>query len=328
MKKSLKIDAQTDLSLRVLVFDLEQVLETPLLSTGAAFYFRRLSTFNLTIYDCTTKVTHCYMWCEVDGNRGANEIASCLFYHCLDVIPETVKKVVFFSDSCSGQNRNSIVAAMFLTMVQMHTSVQTVEHVFLEAGHTRMEVDSKHSVIERKKKHCDSIYLPSDWYNAVRDLGAPSEQYPLGKFVVTEMKGQFYDFEAFLKGPLVLRHVTTQKEKFLWTTTPLLRYDANKQAKVFFKKNLQDKGYCCIDFQRRGKAGAYAAENLAHYIRRCHLNPLPISKEKKTDLMKLLPLIPTSAHEFYKSLPTHDGNDDCESVAEDCDEDVEEEISD
>ncbi|KAK3924786.1 Adenine deaminase [Frankliniella fusca] len=269
----MKEEAENDPPLRVLVFDLEQVLETPLLSTGAAFYLKQLSTFNLTVYDTTTKITHCYMWCEVDGNRGANEIASCLYYHCLDSVPDTVKKIVLFSDSTTGQNRNSILAAMFLTLVQVHASVASVEHVFLEVGHTRME-------------------------------------YPSCKFAVVEMKREFHDFQALLKGPLVLRQITTTKEKFSWMTTPLLRADANRPGTVSFKRNLQEVRFLCLDFQRSGKAGEHSAGHLQRYLKRCHhLQPLPISKEKKADLIKLLPLIPSSAHEFYNSIPTHAGNE-------------------
>ncbi|KAK3917941.1 STAM-binding protein-like A [Frankliniella fusca] len=310
LKRKLKEEAQSDPSLRVLIFDLEQVLETPLLSTGAAFYLRQLSTYNLTIYDSTTKKTHCYMWSEIDGNRGANEIASCIYYHCLDVIPDTVKKIVLFSDSTTGQNRNSILAAMFLLLVQIHASIQTVEHVFLEVGHTRMEVDCKHSIIERKKLHTDKINVPSDWFDLVRKLGEPTPQYPLSRFSVTEMKGEFYDFQSLLKGPLVLRQHTTLKQKFSWMTTPLLRYEAKHPGKVFFKKSLQEKGYSCLDFKRRGKAGEYDAANLSRHRKRLHVKPLPISKEKKNDLLKLLPLIPTSAHDFYKSIQVHGGDDD------------------
>ncbi|KAK3924596.1 hypothetical protein KUF71_012729 [Frankliniella fusca] len=259
----------------------EQVLLRPLTTSPPSYPHSYgalgLSTYNLTIYDSTTKKTHCYMWSEIDGNRGANEIASCIYYHCLDVIPDTVKKIVLFSDSTTGQNRNSILAAMFLLLVQIHASIQTVEHVFLEVGHTRMEVDCKHSIIERKKLHIDKINVPSDWFDLIRKLGEPTPQYPLSRFSVTEMKGE---------------------------------YEAKHPGKVFFKKSLQEKGYSCLDFKRLGKAGKYDAANLSRHRKRLHVKPLPISKEKKNDLLKLLPLIPTSAHDFYKSIQVHGGDDD------------------
>lgn len=305
-KKKCKLDAESDPSIRVLVFDLEQVLQTPLLTAGKMFYSRQLSTYNLTIYDTSSKVTHSYMWCEIDGKRGSNEIASCMFYHFLDVVPDTVKKVYIFSDSTSGQNRNSILAAMFLTVLQVHQSVSSIEHVFLEVGHTRLEVDCKHSVIEGRKAYANKISTPNDWYNVVRSLGAPSKHFPNGRFAVTEMQGNIYDFKSLLTGPLVKRTKSVTKEKFNWFATPLLRYDRSKPGKVFYKKKHSDKGYCCVDFQRRGKAGEYAAQNLFRMLKLCYPEPLPISKEKKKDLLGLLNLLPKEAHEFYQSIPVHD----------------------
>ncbi|KAE8740529.1 hypothetical protein FOCC_FOCC013956 [Frankliniella occidentalis] len=305
-KRNCKVQAETDETLRVLIFDLEQVLETPLLSAGETFYLRQLSTYNLTIYDTTSKLTLCYMWCELDGNRGANDIASCIFVHFLEEIPDTVKKVVLFSDSTVSQNRNSIVAAMFLTVLQMHCSVRSIEHVFLEAGHTRLEVDSKHSVIDCNKNNVDKICVPSDWYELVRSIGSSNKEFPNGRFKVVEMKGEFYDFQSLLKGPLVKRTITTTKDKFNWLTTPLLRYDVNKPGKVFFKGSLGDNGYGCLDFQRRGKAGEYSAKNLQASLKPIYQEPLPVSTQKKKDLMKLLKLLPPRCHDFYKSISSSD----------------------
>ncbi|KAK3927604.1 Tyrosine-protein phosphatase non-receptor type 14 [Frankliniella fusca] len=302
LKRNYKAEAANDPTLRVLIFDLEQVLETPLLSTGETFYLRQLSTYNLTIYDTSSKLTHCYMWCELDAKRGANEIASCIFVHCLDNIPASVKKVVLFSDSTIGQNRNSIVSAMFLTLLEMHSSVKTIEHVFLEAGHTRLEVDSKHSIIERSKNHVDKICEPADWYELIKGIGVSDKDFPNGRFKVTEMKGDIYDFQSLLKGPLVKRNTTTTDEKFVWLSTPLLRYDANKPGKVFFKKNLKDVGYCCLSFQRSGKVGAYSAQHLQPHLKRLYTSPLPVSENKKKDLMKLLKFLPQRCHDSHKSI--------------------------
>ncbi|KAK3925963.1 Ribosomal RNA large subunit methyltransferase E, partial [Frankliniella fusca] len=217
-------------------------------------------------------------------------------------IPDTVRKLILFSDSTIGQNRNSIVSAMFLTLLEMHCSIKSIEHVFLEAGHTRLEVDSKHSVIERSKQHVDKIHVPSDWYDLVRKLGTSTKNFPNGRFHVVEMKGEFCDFHALFKGPLIKRTTTTTNDKFVWLSTPLLRYDANKPGKVFFKKNIRDTGYGCLDFQRTGKAGAYSAGHLQKYVKKIYLSPLPVTESKKKDLMKLLKLLPPSCHEFYRSI--------------------------
>ncbi|KAJ8883468.1 hypothetical protein PR048_015312 [Dryococelus australis] len=75
-----KTKANEDPTMSVLVLDLQQVLDTPSLTANVSFYKRLLSTFNLTIRDCTTDggITHCYMWNEAIEKRGSEDIASCV----------------------------------------------------------------------------------------------------------------------------------------------------------------------------------------------------------------------------------------------------------
>lgn len=57
-----KIKSVEDPTYKVYAFDLQQVLPTPYLSTNKMFYLRQLSTYNLTIHDCTngeSGVTSC-----------------------------------------------------------------------------------------------------------------------------------------------------------------------------------------------------------------------------------------------------------------------------
>lgn len=54
---------------------------------------------------------------ESEAHRGASEIATCLFLF-LHNLPRSVSKVTCFSDTCGGQNRNHVVASMFLFAAQ------------------------------------------------------------------------------------------------------------------------------------------------------------------------------------------------------------------
>ncbi|KAK3913062.1 Phosphate import ATP-binding protein PstB, partial [Frankliniella fusca] len=71
----------------------QQVFATPNVSCGKAYYLRQLSTYNLTIVDCSTNNTFNYMWHEGEASRGACEIASCLFTHIMDEIDEEVTQL-------------------------------------------------------------------------------------------------------------------------------------------------------------------------------------------------------------------------------------------
>lgn len=60
-KKEDKMNALASPNIRVIMFDLEQALDTPSLPTNDSFYKEMLSTFNLR--DCDENGdSECYMW--------------------------------------------------------------------------------------------------------------------------------------------------------------------------------------------------------------------------------------------------------------------------
>lgn len=137
----------TDSTINVVAYDLEQILPTPFLTTSVAFYSRQLSTFNLTIYNFGTKHSVHNVWHEGMANCGTNEINSCIFQYGMSSSP-TVKHLIKYSDRCYGQNLNinSIVADLYL--LQQSSSLEVIDSKFLVSGHTHMECDVAHAVIE------------------------------------------------------------------------------------------------------------------------------------------------------------------------------------
>lgn len=142
---------------------MQQVLDTPALSSNVSFYKGLLSTFNLTIRDCSEDGgTECYMWQEAIGGRGSNYIASCLHQKLIN-LPSNVSHVIPYSDTCGGQNRNINMAVMLSLVSENSPTLQIIEQTFLLPGHTHLECDADHAKIERAKKYSDfSIMMPRD----------------------------------------------------------------------------------------------------------------------------------------------------------------------
>lgn len=60
--------------------------------------------------------------------------------------------------------------------IHEHPILQEINLKFLEAGHTYMECDTMHSVIERASRGT-SIYAPTDWVKIIRQAKTTGKQY-------------------------------------------------------------------------------------------------------------------------------------------------------
>lgn len=305
LKRRAKAAAAKEEEMRVLVFDLQQCLPTPHLKCKDIYYARQLYVYNFTVTDTVTDLTHCYMWSEVEGHRGANEVASCLLEHILQQVPPGVTRIKMFSDCCSGQNRNSIVAMAMFVALQEHPSLEIIEHIFLVPGHTFLpEVDSRHSVIEKYKKKVNKINVPSEWYNAVWKAGMTNKTtHPDGKFQVVH-KVEFLNISALAAGIFVKRNQTVNKAPFQYLSTQWMKYEKKAIGIMEVKGALSPEApFETVSFLRRGMRSDRLPRVLDQ-VPRIPARAVPISFEKKQDLLALLGFLDAEHHHFYQQLPS------------------------
>ena len=161
-----KIAAKNDAKTLAFNFDLEAVLRTPKGASGPFFYVRKLAVYNLTFYKFGNQDVDCFTWDETEGKRGSTEIATCVYkYICSH--KQGVTHVRMMSDNCGGQQKNYSFCCMLLHLVTNHSTVNIIDHVFYESGHSHMDCDSVHSKIEQKCKNT-AIYNPDGWIQVMR----------------------------------------------------------------------------------------------------------------------------------------------------------------
>ncbi|CAH1967789.1 unnamed protein product [Acanthoscelides obtectus] len=132
-------------------FNLQKALPVPKSEVGLAYYKLKLQTYNFSIYNLANNNGVCFMWYECIAKRGSCEIGSCLILFVKEHVQKGVKEFSFFSDNCSGQNRNKYLFSLYNYLTQKYQI--TIRHQFMERGHTQTEGDSMHSVIEKAARH-------------------------------------------------------------------------------------------------------------------------------------------------------------------------------
>lgn len=281
-------------------FDLQSVLQIPCSDVSPMYYSRKLCAYNLTIYEgATPNNAFCFAWTELNGARGSLEIATCL-YEYLNNLPEYVKELSLFSDTCSGQNRNQNVLAMLYYFVHYKSRhIEIIEQKFLESGHSMMECDSMHSAIERAKRNL-SVYTMNDWLNIFKMSRSnrgkkKNDQYNVKEFKFTD----FLDFKKLAQDIIKNRLKNTVGEKVQWLKIKNFRIEKSNPNVVKYRYNYSG-DYSEINIIGRGRpCNRYT-------LQKAYSSMLPISEKKYKDLQKLCTtgVIPAEFHYWFFSLPT------------------------
>lgn len=177
----------------------------------------------------------------------------------------------------------------------MQSQLEIIDHKFLTPGHTHMECDTDHSIIEKKrKKYNHPIEHPRDWYQLVRLCGNKKP------FIVHEMKNcDFHDFASTLKKTFQVRKNDENGDRFVWKEIKWLQY-RKSYGQFYYKKSLnQDEPFKTMSFLRRGQSDPISLKDIPN------CKPTAITVDKKIIYVNyfLIPIDPIF-HDFYKNLRT------------------------
>lgn len=162
----------------VFTADLQAVLMAPRSNVSSNYYKTKLCVHNWCIYDLKTGEGYCFLWNEAEGGLTSEEFATIMSRFIIkEVLPrmdESDRELTFYTDGCTYQNRNTTVSNA-MTNIALYHNV-TITQKYLEVGHTQMEVDSMHAMIEKRLKN-QIIHVPAEYINVCRTAKSNNTRY-------------------------------------------------------------------------------------------------------------------------------------------------------
>ncbi|KAL4152823.1 hypothetical protein QTP88_000656 [Uroleucon formosanum] len=224
----------------------------------------------------------------------SNELGSCVLKYIEKHIG-TYKNVVFYSDNCSGQQKNQFMLAAYIFALRKF-DLNSITHKFLIKGHTQNEGDSVHSLIERKTKQAlksGPIYTPEGLVSLIRTAKRIGEPFSVNELSYED----FFDLKLLASEIGSLRIVkNTQNQPVKFKEIKMLKVQKDYPNSFFYKHSYGEADFMEAIIIRKVKI-------------LCPLKPAfnqkpGISEAKKNDLMRLIDknLIPIVYKTFYDSL--------------------------
>lgn len=265
----------------VVTADLQAVKLAPFFNASALYYKTKLCVHNYTVFDLTSHDVTCYWWNESEGELVASAFASCLI-DFLNKYKDSGKPIIIWTDGCTYQNRNCVLSSALLKFSKNNGIV--IEQKYLEKGHTQMECDTVHALIERKLKN-RVIYLPSDYVAASKEARQNPRPY--------EVKYLSHDFFSDYANEKLCTSIRPGTLKV--TDIRCIKY--LPEGKIMYKCNFSEE---YKDLPQRIKP----FKKIANYLPpKLYNTRLKIKSSKWRHLQELRQVLPKEYHSFYDNLP-------------------------
>lgn len=269
----------------VWTMDLQAVLLCPRSKASSMYYKTKLQVHNFTLFEASSKDGYCYVWNESEGDLSSEVFAYLQYSHFEKVLKKDtrIEEIVIWSDGCGYQNRNTTVSNAFSALAREYKV--TITQKYLVAGHTQMECDSMHSVIERNISA--DVFTERDYVVVMEHARKKPSPYH-----VTSLKHE--NFHKMDK--LFFNSIRPGKKPGDATVHSLRGLQYKADGNVHFKLSFSED----TDWQLLPQRIQALQE--WEWI---PLFPaqLPITLRKYQDLQSMKKVMPVDCHHFFDSLP-------------------------
>lgn len=298
----------TSEKLFVFSFDLEKALAFPKLTTSVAYYKRNLYVYNFGCHEFNKNISHMFVWPETEGSRGSQEISSCLKKYT-KTYAANFEKIITYSDSCTGQNRNIKTVLSLLKLVQStEIKAESIDMKFLVSGHSYLPNDSDFAIIESCAKKNQNIFSPDDWYHIIKTC---KKKAP---FHLIQMTHQDFLSTKPLEQSIINRKVTVTGLPVNWLKIRWIKLERSKPYLIQFKCDYnEDTEFQAINIRKSLVGRPQSLKNIDQPL--LYPKGRTVTGEKWRDMMDLLKFIPPVKHDYYKNLSTN-RNDESSHTAD------------
>lgn len=306
---------------KVLTIDMGQNLCLPNFEAeqpGDTYYMSPLTVLLFGVVDNATEDgkdrMNAYIWREFEGDRGANNIASCLLKDLKRrgwLQGPNFSELTYIADNCGGQNKNKVVVRFLMWLVE-NRIFPRVRIFFLVKGHTKNAADRMFNLLKHQY-HRRNIFTYEKLHetlsmNAYVDVFQmrPEHFYDhlewQDKYYRTPTQGEFKRTHVFTicrNTHGITAHIRNAESK----PTQLLKQDDNDSI-----IRIDD----LMPTNKSRKARRLNPEVRAQEIARMEqelkqLNPTPLKPIKQVELWKKWgPLLPEGAREETCPRPSDD----------------------
>ena len=235
-----------------------------------------------------------YIWQEFEGDRGANNIASCLLMDLKKrgwLNGQNYGELTYIADNCGGQNKNKIVVRFLMWLVE-NKVFPKVTLCFLVKGHTKNAADRMFNLL-KLSYHAKDIYTYNELHAVLNENKYINVMQMRKENFHDHLEWQDQYYRAPAGGEFNQTHVfTICGNRHGRVPTLLMKQDNNEAA------NRPDS---LLPTRRNRKARRLNPEERARSIKKMEddlkqLTPTPLRPIKQVELWKKwAPLLPEYA---------------------------------